>query len=73
MLKKIIQKFISIVQKILIMLILIVIYFVGFGITLIFIFLFNRKLLTGGYRIDNTFWIEAQGYEADINNCRRQS
>lgn len=61
-----------IVQKIIITLSLIIIYFVGFGITLIFILVFRRKMLTGEFG-KNTIWIEAEGYESDINGAIRQS
>ena len=71
--KKIIQNLIRIIQRILIFVSLTVIYFFGFGITLLFMMIFNRKVLTGYSKNDNTFWIEAKGYEADIEESLRQS
>jgi len=72
MAKKIIQKFIMVVQKIIITSSLIVIYFAGFGITLIFVLLFKRKVITGEPR-NGSVWIEAEGYEPDINDAVFQS
>jgi len=73
MLKRLLQKFIRIVQKILITLSLTVVYFLGLGITLIFIALFNRKTITGFRKEDFTFWVEAEGYQPDIEDSFRQS
>ena len=73
MIKKIIQGFIKTVQKILIFVSLIIIYFLGFGITLFFMMIFNRKVLAGYSKNDNTFWIKATKYEADIEDSMHQS
>jgi hypothetical protein len=45
----------------------------GFGITLFFMLIFKHKILTGYSKSDNTFWIEAKGYEADIEDSIHQS
>jgi hypothetical protein len=73
MFKKVIQNFIRIIQRILIFISLTVIYFLGFGITLFFMLIFKHKILTGYSKSDNTFWIEAKGYEADIEDSIHQS
>ncbi len=73
MIKKIIQKFIKIIQKILITIFLIIIYIVGIGITAIFVMIFNRRILRKEYKGKNTFWNEAKEYGADINISMRQS
>lgn len=71
--KRKIQNFIRRIQKLLITLLLFIVYFLCLGITLILMAIFNRKALTGYSKGDNTFWIEAQGYEADIEDSMRQS
>jgi len=73
MLKRLLQKFIRIIQKILITFSLTVVYFLGLGITLIFIALFNRKIITSPDKDDYTFWVEAEGYQPDIEDSFRQS
>ena len=73
MIRKIIQNFIKIVQKIVITVSLVIVYIFGIGITLIFIIIFNRRLLgiTEGKR--DTFWRDAEGYNSDISECLRES
>jgi cytochrome c biogenesis protein CcdA len=56
-----------------IVLLLTIVYFLGLGITVIFLMFFNRKILTGNSKNDNTLWVEATGYEADIEDTLRQS
>ena len=73
MLKRLLQKFIRIIQKILITFSLTVVYFLGLGITLIFIALFNRKIIASPSKDDYTFWVEAEGYQPDIEDSFRQS
>jgi cytochrome c biogenesis protein CcdA len=73
MLKRLVQKLIRIVQKILITVSLTVVYFLGLGITLIFIVFFNRRILTGNNKDDSSFWVPASGYQPDIEDSFRQS
>ena len=61
MIKKIIQKYIKIIQKMFITVALFILYIVGFGITLIFTIIFNRKLLGIEKREKNSFWSAAKG------------
>jgi len=67
------QKFMVIVQKILITIFLILIYFVGFGLTLIFVLLFNKRIIFATRGKPDTFWLEADGYEPDIPDSMKQS
>ena len=73
MLKKIIQNFIRIMQKVLITISLITVYIVGIGVTFVFAVIFKRQILKEKYRAKNTFWNEAKDYEADFNSSLRQS
>ncbi len=73
MLKRLLQKFIRVIQKILITLSLTVVYFLGIGITLIFIAFFNRKIITSPSKDDYTFWVGAEGYQPDIEDSFHQS
>jgi len=73
MIRKMIQKYIRIIQKIFITVALFVFYILGFGVTLIFVTIFRRGLLGAGKREKNTFWKDAEGYENDINDCMRES
>lgn len=73
MLKKILDNIIRTVQAVLMAVLLTFVYFIGLGITLFFMLIFNRKVLTGPNKNDKSFWIEACGYDADINDSLRQS
>ena len=60
-------------QKIFITIVLFIIYIFGFGITLILVILFNRRLLGGTIEDKDTFWRNAEGYEPDLNDSLQQS
>lgn len=48
------------------------VYFILFGIFLVVVAVFDRKLLWPEKK-KNTFWIGAEGYGPDIDECMRQS
>jgi len=73
MIKKIIREYIKIIQKIFITAVLFILYIFGFGITLIFVTIFNKKLLKAETRKKDTCWKDTEGYENDINDCIRES
>lgn len=73
LLKKKTQKFIIIMQKVLIPVLLVLTYLVGFGLTLVFILLFNKKIIFGKGEKEDTYWLEAKGYEADTFDGMKQS
>ena len=65
------------IQKNFIRVSLFFIYIVGFGITLIFVKIFHRKLLKdqnsrSNQRKKNTFWKKADGYSPKIDECLKQ-
>ncbi|MFA5200388.1 MAG: hypothetical protein WC442_05745 [Candidatus Omnitrophota bacterium] len=73
MFKKRIQKLITTIRKILILMVLFFIYIFGFGLTLFFVAIFNRRVLRTLEKGQNTFWKQAQGYNTDIEECLRES
>lgn len=73
MIKGIINKIVVIIQKAIIYTSLFIFYVFGFGITLAFVAVFNRKLLGAEKYRKDTFWKEAEGYENDISGCARES
>jgi len=73
MFKKRIQKLINTIRKRLILIVLFFIYIFGFGLTLFFVAIFNRRMLRISEKGQNTFWKQAQGYNADIEECLRES
>lgn len=73
MLRKIIQRYIMLLQKVFITITLFFLYIIGFGFTLFFVSIFSRRLLGKTFTEENTFWNEAKEYEADINSSMRQS
>ena len=73
LLKKKAQRFIVIIQKVLIIIFLVLIYFVGFGLTLVFVLLFNKRIIFAKRGELDTFWLEANGYESDILDSMKQS
>lgn len=71
--KKIIQRLVKTIQAILIILSLTITYFVIFGITLIFMIIFKRKMLIGQSKYNDTFWIDAKEYESNKEDIFSQS
>lgn len=72
--KRLLQRIIRIVQKVLITVCLVVVYVIGLGVTRLFVFLFRRRTPFRS-RDDETgtYWKKAAGYEADLERCVRQS
>lgn len=70
--KKIINLYIRFVQKILITILLTIVYFIVFGITKLVMFIFPGKHLKRLKKMD-TYWLDAEGYTADINSAMEQS
>ena len=73
MFKKILAKLVRVIQRIFITVFLILIYFLGFGITLFFMALFNRKLIYGSLKSKDSSWLKAEGYDPDLEGSFRQS
>jgi len=50
------------------------IYIFGFGITYVLVSIFNRKLLGAGPagKEQESFWTDAQDYQADASKCLRE-
>lgn len=71
--KEIIEKFVHLIQKILIFSALFLLYIFGFGLTFIFAFIFNRRLLGMHAKDKDSYWIETQGYAPDMEGCTRES
>ncbi|MDD5730483.1 MAG: hypothetical protein PHN57_05095 [Candidatus Omnitrophica bacterium] len=71
--KEKIKKFVGVIQKILIKVLLFFVYILGFGITLILIFIFKRGLLSRGVDSGGSYWSEAKGYEPNLEECSRES
>lgn len=61
------------VQKALVAAALFLLYIFGFGLTLLAVKLFNRRLLRGAEESGSSFWLEAEGYEPDRADCLRES
>ena len=71
--KEKLRNFIREVQKVLIIILLFIIYIIGIGITKIFVMVFKREVFKRGYKEKVSFWVEAKGYETNINDSLRQS
>ena len=71
--KELTVKAIRKVQKGVMLFLLFFLYFFGVGTTRIFVSLFNRRLLARGYGSADTFWVEAEGYEPDMDDAERQT
>jgi len=69
--QKIIQFIIRIIQKILLAVFLIILYFIGFGLTLFFMLFFKRNIFCREPDSSNTFWSEAEDYDANLDNSMR--
>jgi len=71
--KIIIINFIRLIQKVIVTIFLFLIYVFGFGVTVIFMMLFNRDILIIRSDKKDTFWGKAKDYETDIESSFRQS
>ena len=71
MMKQKLQALTRRIQKNFVAISLFFIYIIGVGITLIFVVIFNRKLLRKQKNKD-TFWKETKGYEPNINDATKQ-
>ncbi len=71
--KKITKIIISKVQKVILAISLFILYMVGFGATLFFLIIFNRKALVKEYESGNSYWHKACGYELDNDESLRQA
>lgn len=62
-----------VVQKGLMAMFLFVLYFIGFGLTSLFLRIFKPGVLSKKFVPDNVCWQEATGYEVDQDDNVRQS
>lgn len=70
--KKLLHIYIRFVQKILITTLLTLVYFLIFSLTMLFVFIFLDKLLKNK-KNQNSYWIDAEGYVADLSSATEQS
>lgn len=61
------------VQRALVTAALFLLYIFGFGLTLLAVKLFSRRLLSGPAEDAPSFWMDAEGYEPDKADCLRES
>lgn len=73
MLKKITRKIVRAVQGPLLLISLTIVYFLGFGATLLFVIVFHRRLLRGPDKESDSLWVEAKGYEPQLEENLHQS
>ena len=73
MFKKAMRKLISIIQKAIINVSLFVVYYLVFGLTVVVGFLFNRKIFRRRNFARCSTWLDATGYDKDINDNKAQS
>ena len=71
--KRAIQKLISIIQRIIINVSLFVVYYLVFGLTVVVAFLFNRRIFRGRNFAKYSTWLDAAGYDKDMNDNKVQS
>ena len=70
--KRIIRIYVRFIQRILITFFLTILYFLGFGVTKLFMFLIPTKHKKTSDKSDS-FWINAEGYTADMDSASEQS
>jgi hypothetical protein len=71
--KKVLNYYIQVVQKILISFSLFLLYFIGFGITKLVEIISNRKQLKRKRTGMESYWIIPAEAESDFNDCLKQS
>jgi hypothetical protein len=70
---KVVSKIVRAIQLAVIAVCLTLVYFLGFGITALVMLVFKRALLTGSRKRDASFWVRAEGYDADSEESLRES
>jgi cytochrome c biogenesis protein CcdA len=73
LLRRLVGGIVRVVQAVLLAVLLFLVYVVGVGLTVLAAALFDRRLLRGQRRDDESFWVDARGYEARVENVARQS
>jgi hypothetical protein len=63
----------TVLNRVLIPVFLFIVYFAGFGVMSLLVRLARPGLLRRTHGEKGSYWIKAQGYEADPLKCRRQS
>lgn len=71
--KKWFRAYVRTAQKVLLTVLLWAAYFLGLGLTKLFILIFNRKFLSEQSGNSGSFWVEAKGYGRDDRDVTRQS
>lgn len=71
--KIIIKNFITSIQRLIVVISLFLIYIFGFGLTAIFMIVFKKNFLENSPAKKDTFWIDANGYNPNIEEAFRQS
>ncbi|MBU1125504.1 MAG: hypothetical protein KKC84_05730 [Candidatus Omnitrophica bacterium] len=71
--KKIAQRIILFAQKILITCVLFLLYVIGFGVMFLAAFMFRRELLGMPEKKKKSFWKDAEGYAASMEESLRSS
>jgi len=72
-LRKIFGVIIGAVQKVVLAVSLFLVYFAGIGITWVPVMLFGRGTLRRTPPDQDSFWVNAEGYEPDMESARRQT
>ena len=72
-LKKFAGHFIRIAQKLILSVSLTLIYFLGFGLTYLFMRIFNPGVLKGPRVDSDTFWVPSEDCAADLKESLSQS
>ncbi len=60
-------------QRVLLSAALFLLYIFGFGLTLLAVKLFDRRLLAGPREDQDSFWLVPEGYSPDRQDCLRES
>jgi len=72
--RKMIDRLVKTIQKILIVILLTVVYFLGFGITLLFVLIFSPRSIFGGRKKDQSTWINVEDQNENVaEDCMRAS
>ena len=67
------QAYVRTAQKVLLMVLLWGAYFLGLGLTKLFILIFNQEFLSEKPEKNGSFWVDAKGYGRDDHDVLRQS
>jgi hypothetical protein len=67
------RRVVAAAQRVVIAVLLFLVYYLGMPITLVLVKIFDRGLLARTPAGQDSYWLDVEGYEPDLDSAQRQS